>query len=45
MKFLKQATYIRYVLTKMIDRHELKGSGTSFQVTFFTDLFDKKILS
>ena len=42
MKFLKQAIFIRYVLTNMIDRYVLKGPGTSFQVTFFAEFFDKK---
>ena len=42
---IKQATYIRYVLTNMVDTFVLKWPGTSFQVIFFTEFFDKKIFS
>ena len=59
MKFLKQSTYIRYLITKLsklvqismltssdsLDKgffENYKGSGTSFQATFFVKLFDKK---
>ena len=58
MKFLKQATYIRYVIAKLLKfiqikmqassdsflqriLWKLKGPGTSFQVSFFTEYFDK----
>ena len=40
---MKEATYIRYVLTNMIKRFVLKWAGTSFQVTFFTEFFEKNI--
>ena len=55
MKFLKQATYIRYVLAKLLKFIQItmqtfrgffenwKGPGTSFQVTFFVEYFGKNV--
>ena len=56
MRFLKIATYIRYVIAKLSKfiktrpsqitfyrgfLKNWKGSGTSFQVTFFVEFIDK----